>query len=152
MGLILTHVCIEDYVNKRTLYSKIIRGKFDFYIEANKNGENSLRLSLYRSHPRIKEFIDANEKISHLTVQETELESKSEQLRIILDDKITFMIQASDLKKINITEYNSKKDLSDLPHGKIGIIIDIYAKSFNNYDSLLKELKPYCYEEIKDER
>ena len=68
MGLILKKVAIEDYIEKDILFSKQVRGNLDFYIETHHlEGGKHLQLFFYRNHPRVKEFIAANDKKNHLT-------------------------------------------------------------------------------------
>ena len=63
MGLILKKVSLEDYIEKKTLYSKIVRGGLDFMIETHHlEGGKHLQIFLYRNHPRIKEFIAIKDK------------------------------------------------------------------------------------------
>ena len=142
MGLILKKIVIEDYLEKNILFSKQIRGNLNFYIETHHlEGGKHLQLFFYRNHPRIKEFIAANDKKNHLTIQNSRTVSNVGQMRLLINDGQSFMIASNPEVEIKIVEYNFNQQLADFDKGKVAILIDItFAKETDN-TKLISELK-----------
>ena len=141
MGLILKKVAIEDYIEKDTLFSKQVRGNLDFYIETHHlDGGKHLQLYFYRNHPRIKEFIAANEKKNHLTTQNSRTVSNAGQMRLLINDE-NFMIASNPGIEIKVTEYNYNQQLADFDKGKVAIFIDIFFEHETDNNKLLSDLK-----------
>ena len=142
MGLILKKVAIEDYIEKDILFSKQIRGNLDFYIETHHlEGGKHLQLFFYRNHPRVKEFIAANEKKNHLTIQNSHTISNVRQMRLLINDDQNFMIASNPEVDIKITEYNFNQQLADFDKGKVAILIDITFNKETDNTKLISELK-----------
>lgn len=142
MGLILKKVAIEDYIGKDILFSKQIRGNLDFYIETHHLDDGKhLQLYFYRNHPRIKEFIAANDKKNHLTTQKSRTLSNAGQMRLLINDDQNFMIASNPGIEIKVTEYNYNQQLADFDKGKVAIFIDIYFDKATNNIKLLSDLK-----------
>ena len=142
MGLILKKVAIEDYIGKDILFSKQIRGNLDFYIETHQLDDGKhLQLYFYRNHPRIKEFIAANDKKNHLTTQNSHTVSNVGQMRLLINDDQNFMIASNPGIEIKVTEYNYNQQLADFDKGKVAIFIDIYFDKATNNIKLLSDLK-----------
>lgn len=142
MGLILKKVSIEDYIEKNVLFSKQVRGGLNFYIETHhlENGKH-LQLFFYRNHPRIKEFIAANDKKNHLTIQNSHIISNVAQMKLSINDTQHFMVTSSPDVEIKVVEYNFNQQLADFDKGKVAILIDItFAKETDN-TKLISELK-----------
>ena len=142
MGLILKKVSIEDYIEKNMLFSKQVRGGLNFYIETHhlENGKH-LQLFFYRNHPRIKEFIAANDKKNHLTIQNSHIISNVAQMKLSINDTQHFMVTSSPDVEIKVVEYNFNQQLADFDKGKVAILIDItFAKETDN-TKLISELK-----------
>lgn len=142
MGLILKKVAIEDYIEKDILFSKQIRGNLDFYIETHHlDGGKHLQLYFYRNHPRIKEFIAANDKKNHLTTQKGRTVSNAGQMRLLINDDQNFMIASNPGIEIKVIEYNYNQQLADFDKGKVAIFIDIYFEKETDNAKLLSDLK-----------
>ena len=142
MGLTLKKVSIEDYIEKNVLFSKQVRGGLNFYIETHhlENGKH-LQLFFYRNHPRIKEFIAANDKKNHLTIQNSHIISNVAQMKLSINDTQHFMVTSSPDVEIKVVEYNFNQQLADFDKGKVAILIDItFAKETDN-TKLISELK-----------
>ena len=141
MGLILKKVAIEDYIEKNILFSKQVRGNLDFYIETHHlEGGKHLQLFFYRNHPRIKEFIAANEKKNHLTTQNSHTVSNVGQIRLLINDS-QFMIASNPEVDIRVVEYNFNQQLADFDKGKVAILIDIVFSKETDNTKLISELK-----------
>jgi hypothetical protein len=142
MGLTLKKVSIEDYIEKNVLFSKQVRGNLNFYIETHHlEGGKHLQLFFYRNHPRIKEFIAANDKKNHLTIQNSHIVSNVAQMKLSINDTQHFMITSSPDVEIKVVEYNFNQQLADFDKGKVAILIDItFAKETDN-TKLISELK-----------
>lgn len=141
MGLILKKVAIEDYIEKDILFSKQVRGNLDFYIETHHlEGGKHLQLFFYRNHPRIKEFIAANEKKNHLTTQNSHTVSNVGQIRLLINDS-QFMIASNPEVDIRVVEYNFNQQLADFDKGKVAILIDIVFSKETDNTKLISELK-----------
>lgn len=152
MGLILKKVVLEDYTDKKVLYSKLVRNNLDFIIETHhlESGKH-LQIFLYRNHPRIKEFIDIRDKKNHLTEQITQIETNPAQMRLAINDT-SFMIAASNNSTIKITEYNFNQNLADFTKGKVAILIDITFEEEVDNNKLVSELRSFNNMEDKNER
>lgn len=141
MGLILKKVAIEDYIEKDTLFSKQVRGNLDFYIETHHlEGGKHLQLFFYRNHPRIKEFIAANDKKNHLTIQNSHTVSNVGQMRLLINDS-QFMVASNPEVDIKVVEYNFNQQLADFDKGKVAILIDIVFSKETDNTKLISELK-----------
>ena len=141
MGLILKKVAIEDYIEKDILFSKQIRGNLDFYIETHHlEGGKHLQLFFYRNHPRIKEFIAANDKKNHLTIQNSHTVSNVGQMRLLINDS-QFMVASNPEVDIKVVEYNFNQQLADFDKGKVAILIDIVFSKETDNTKLISELK-----------
>ena len=151
MGLILKKVVLEDYTDKKVLYSKLVRNNLDFTIETHhlESGKH-LQIFLYRNHPRIKEFIDIRDKKNHLTEQITQIETNPAQMRLAINDT-SFMIAASNNSTIKITEYNINQSLADFAKGKVAILIDITFEEEVDNNKLVSELRSFNNMEDKNE-
>ncbi len=151
MGLILKKVVLEDYTDKKVLYSKLVRNNLDFTIETHhlESGKH-LQIFLYRNHPRIKEFIDIRDKKNHLTEQVTQIETNPAQMRLAINDT-SFMIAASNKSTIKITEYNFNQNLADFAKGKVAILIDITFEEEVDNNKLVSELRSFNNMEDKNE-
>lgn len=151
MGLILKKVVLEDYSDKKVLYSKLVRNNLDFIIETHhlESGKH-LQIFLYRNHPRIKEFIDIRDKKNHLTEQITQIETNPAQMRLAINDT-SFMIAASNNSTIKITEYNFNQSLADFAKGKVAILIDITFEEEVDNNKLVSELRSFNNMEDKNE-
>lgn len=151
MGLILKKVVLEDYTDKKVLYSKLVRNNLDFTIETHhlESGKH-LQIFLYRNHPRIKEFIDIRDKKNHLTEQITQIETNPAQMRLAINDT-SFMIAASNNSTIKITEYNFNQSLADFAKGKVAILIDITFEEDVDNNKLVSELRSFNNMEDKNE-
>ena len=142
MGLILKKVAIEDYIEKDILFSKQVRGNLDFYIETHHlEGGKHLQLFFYRNHPRIKEFIAANDKKNHLTIQNSHVISNVGQMKLTINDELNFMITSNPEVDIKVTEYNFNQQLADFDKGKVAILIDITFDKETDNTKLISELK-----------
>ena len=143
MGLILKKVAIEDYIEKDTLFSKQVRGNLDFYIETHHlEGGKHLQIFFYRNHPRIKEFIAANDKKNHLTIQNSHTVSNVGQMRLLINDN-QFMMASNPEVDIKIVEYNFNQQLADFDKGKVAILIDIVFSKETDNAKLISELKAF---------
>ena len=141
MGLILKKVAIEDYIEKDILFSKQVRGNLDFYIETHHlEGGKHLQLFFYRNHPRIKEFIAANDKKNHLTIQNSHTVSNVGQIRLLINDS-QFMVASNPEVDIKVVEYNFNQQLADFDKGKVAILIDIIFSKETDNTKLISELK-----------
>ena len=141
MGLILKKVAIEDYIEKDILFSKQVRGNLDFYIETHHlEGGKHLQLFFYRNHPRIKEFIAANDKKNHLTIQNSHTVSNVGQIRLLINDS-QFMMASNPEVDIKVVEYNFNQQLADFDKGKVAILIDIIFSKETDNTKLISELK-----------
>lgn len=141
MGLILKKVAIEDYIEKDILFSKQVRGNLDFYIETHHlEGGKHLQLFFYRNHPRIKEFIAANNKKNHLTIQNSHTVSNVGQMRLLINDS-QFMVASNPEVDIKVVEYNFNQQLADFDKGKVAILIDIVFSKETDNAKLISELK-----------
>lgn len=141
MGLILKKVAIEDYIEKDILFSKQVRGNLDFYIETHHlEGGKHLQLFFYRNHPRIKEFIAANDKKNHLTIQNSHTVSNVGQMRLLINDS-QFMMASNPEVDIKVVEYNFNQQLADFDKGKVAILIDIVFSKETDNTKLISELK-----------
>lgn len=141
MGLILKKVAIEDYIEKDILFSKQVRGNLDFYIETHHlEGGKHLQLFFYRNHPRIKEFIAANDKKNHLTIQNSHTVSNVGQMRLLINDN-QFMVASNPEVDIKVVEYNFNQQLADFDKGKVAILIDIVFSKETDNAKLISELK-----------
>ena len=141
MGLILKKVAIEDYIEKDIIFSKQIRGNLDFYIETHHlEGGKHLQIFFYRNHPRIKEFIAANDKKNHLTTQNSRTVSNVGQIRLLINDS-QFMMASNPEVDIKVTEYNFNQQLADFDKGKVAILIDITFDKETDNTKLISELK-----------
>lgn len=141
MGLILKKVAIEDYIEKDILFSKQVRGNLDFYIETHHlEGGKHLQLFFYRNHPRIKEFIAANDKKNHLTIQNSHTVSNVGQIRLLINDS-QFMVASNPEVDIKVVEYNFNQQLADFDKGKVAILIDIVFSKETDNTKLISELK-----------
>ncbi len=151
MGLILKKVVLEDYTDKKVLYSKLVRNNLDFTIETHhlESGKH-LQIFLYRNHPRIKEFIDIRDKKNHLTEQITQIETNPAQMRLVINDT-SFMIAASNNSTIKITEYNFNQSLADFAKGKVAVLIDITFEEEVDNNKLVSELRSFNNMEDKNE-
>lgn len=151
MGLILKKVVLEDYTDKKVLYSKLVRNNLEFIIETHhlESGKH-LQIFLYRNHPRIKEFIDIRDKKNHLTEQITQIETNPAQMRLAINDT-SFMIAASNNSTIKITEYNFNQSLADFAKGKVAILIDITFEEEVDNNKLVSELRSFNNTEDKNE-
>lgn len=151
MGLILKKVVLEDYTDKKVLYSKLVRNNLEFIIETHhlESGKH-LQIFLYRNHPRIKEFIDIRDKKNHLTEQVTQIETNPAQMRLAINDT-SFMIAASNNSTIKITEYNFNQSLADFAKGKVAILIDITFEEEVDNNKLVSELRSFNNTEDKNE-
>ena len=147
MGLVVKKKAIEDYLEKTNLYSKQIRGNLEFYIETHHlEGGKHLQLFLYRNHPRVKEFIAANDIKNHLTIQKSHLVAPTAQMKLYVNDE-AFMIASNPDIEIDVVEYNFNQQLADFDKGKVAILIDItFAKETDN-TKLVSELKALNTEE-----
>lgn len=142
MGLILKKVAIEDYIEKDILFSKQVRGNLDFYIETHHlEGGKHLQLFFYRNHPRIKEFIAANDKKNHLTIQNSHVISNVGQMKLTINDELNFMVASNPEVDIRVTEYNFNQQLADFDKGKVAILIDITFDKETDNTKLISELK-----------
>lgn len=142
MGLILKKVAIEDYIEKDILFSKQVRGNLDFYIETHHlEGGKHLQLFFYRNHPRIKEFIAANDKKNHLTIQNSHVISNVGQMKLIINDELNFMVTSNPEVDIKVTEYNFNQQLADFDKGKVAILIDITFDKETDNTKLISDLK-----------
>jgi hypothetical protein len=141
VGLILKKVAIEDYIEKDILFSKQVRGNLDFYIETHHlEGGKHLQLFFYRNHPRIKEFIAANDKKNHLTIQNSHTVSNVGQMRLLINDS-QFMMASNPEVDIKVVEYNFNQQLADFDKGKVAILIDIVFSKETDNTKLIGELK-----------
>ena len=141
MGLVLKKVAIEDYIEKDILFSKQVRGNLDFYIETHHlEGGKHLQLFFYRNHPRIKEFIAANDKKNHLTIQNSHTVSNVGQMRLLINDS-QFMVASNPEVDIKVVEYNFNQQLADFDKGKVAILIDIIFSKETDNTKLISELK-----------
>ena len=141
MGLILKKVAIEDYIEKNILFSKQVRGNLDFYIETHHlEGGKHLQLFFYRNHPRIKEFIAANDRKNHLTIQNSHTVSNVGQIRLLINDS-QFMMASNPEVDIRVIEYNFNQQLADFDKGKVAILIDIVFSKETDNTKLISELK-----------
>lgn len=142
MGLILKKVAIEDYIEKDILFSKQVRGNLDFYIETHHlEGGKHLQLFFYRNHPRIKEFIAANDKKNHLTIQNSHVISNVGQMKLTINDELNFMVTSNPEVDIKVTEYNFNQQLADFDKGKVAILIDITFDKETDNTKLISDLK-----------
>lgn len=142
MGLVLKKVAIEDYQTKDVLFSKLVRGNLSFTIETHHlEGGKHLQIFLYRNHPRVKEFIAANEQKNHLTIQSSHTVSSASQMKLIINDSVNFMMNSSPDVEIKITEYNCNQQFKDFDKGKVAILIDITFSKETDNSKLISELK-----------
>lgn len=141
MGLTLNKIAVQDYINKKLIYSKLVRGKLDFTIEAKEDIDSgTLFITLLRNHPRIKDFIEANKTKNHLTQQTEEIEVGTTELRLIINED-DFMINTSPSTKIKILEYNFNKDLKDFKKGKVAIYLEIKNAGGSSNIKIIEDLK-----------
>ena len=124
MGLILKKVAIEDYIETHHL-----------------EGGKHLQLFFYRNHPRIKEFIAANDKKNHLTIQNSHVISNVGQMKLTINDELNFMVASNPEVDIKVTEYNFNQQLADFDKGKVAILIDITFDKETDNTKLISELK-----------
>lgn len=129
MGLIIKKISLINYATQEVVYSKMIRGNLDFFIEPhNLDKGQHIQIYFYREHPRIKDFIEMNEKRHHLTEQKEEIQVNEGELKLCIDDH-TIMLDGEGPINIKILEYNFNQDLVDFKKGKVSIFIDI---NYNN--------------------
>jgi hypothetical protein len=135
-------VAIEDYQTKDVLFSKLVRGNLNFIIETHHlEGGKHLQIFLYRNHPRVKEFIAANEQKNHLTIQSSHTVSSASQMKLIINDSVNFMMNSSPDVDIKITEYNCNQQFKDFDKGKVAILIDVTFSKETDNSKLISELK-----------
>lgn len=141
MGLVCNKIILEDYIEKETIYSKLIRGNLEFYIEPHHlDGGKHLQLLFYRNHPRIKDFIEYDKIKHHLTQQKSTIKSDAKQIKLSIND-LSFMINTSPAFTLTITEYNFNQNLSDFAKGKVAILIDIVFAGEIDNGKVISELK-----------
>ena len=144
--MVLKKIGLENYSERTDVYSKLIRGGFDFVLETHQlQGGQKLQLYFYRNHPRVQEFVEANDKHQRLTTQRTKL-TNLHQLRLKLND-LDFMMAGVEDTQVEITEYNLSEGLQDFPRGKAAILIDIHFPHEMDNTKLISELKNYFTEE-----
>lgn len=139
--MVINKLNIHDFVSKEDVYSKLIRGKHDFYIEQEITATR-IKINIYRQHPRVKEFVEVNETRHHLTMQRFEKALDTNLLKCIINDK-EFMIRTTGGCSIKITEYNSNTQFQDFSKGKVAVFIDIVLLEENDNSKFSKELESF---------
>ena len=141
MGLVCNKIMLEDYLETEIIYSKLIRGNLEFYIELHHlDGGKHLQLLFYRNHPRIKEFIEYNKIKHHLTQQKSTIKSNAKQIKLSINN-LSFMINTLPAFTLTVTEYNFNQDLPDFAKGKVAILIDIVFAGEVDNGKVISELK-----------
>lgn len=150
MGFILKQVKIEDFSNRKDIYSKLVRGGLEFIVEDHILEEGKhIQLFFYRNHKRVKEFISKGLEKNYISTQGCQIELDNGLLRLHVNES-NFMINTKGKIKINVKEYNfNSKELSliDFAKGKVAILIDIYCEEGADNAKLKKELKDFNMEE-----
>lgn len=140
MGIV-KKVMIDDFVGRKNIYSKMIKGGLDFNIEVHhlENGKH-LQVYLLRNHPDIKKFLELNEQHHYLTQQSQEIILDTKQLKLYIDNN-SYMILSTDKTKIVINEYNFNRSLIDFAKGKVCILIDFYFNEEIDNKTAVNELR-----------
>ena len=152
MGLIVKQIKLEDYVKKNILYSKLIRGNLNFFIETHHLDKGKhLQIFLYRTHPRIKDFIEGDKKKHYLTQQINEIQADCNEIRLYINDN-TFMLNGAGPVSIKITEYNFNKQLADFDKGKVAVLIDMVFNDEADNSKTLSDLKVLNQEDQNNDK
>ena len=150
----LNNISIENFLEQKVLYAKLVRGNLDFKVETHMlDGGKKLQVYLYRNHPRIEEFIAAADAKEMLGKQHSEINTGLGVLRLTINDK-KFMINNGGVTNIVINELNFNKKgitITDFPKGKVAILIDFNFEEEADNAKVKKELKDMFAEEENNE-
>lgn len=150
--MVLKKISLDNMLSQELVYSKIIRGNLDFFIETHTiEGGRKLQIFLYRNNPKTKELIEVAQQKGMLTAQNAHLETQPGVLRLYLNEE-KFMINYLGETSVDIKEYNfNPKDveIKDFPKGKVGIEIELTFEGEVDNSKIKKELKDYNREEEK---
>lgn len=150
--MVLKKISLDNMLSQELVYSKIIRGNLDFFVETHTiEGGRKLQIFLYRNNPKTKELIEVAQQKGMLTTQNAHLETQPGVLRLYLNEE-KFMINYLGKTSVGIKEYNfNPKDveIKDFPKGKVGIEIELTFEGEVDNSKIKKELKDYNREEEK---
>lgn len=150
MDFVLNKISLEDFKEHKDIYSKTIRGNLRFTIETHvlDNGKN-LQIFFYRSHDKIKKFVEKALEKDYLTTQKTTEELDATVLRLHINEE-DFMINSSGKIRLEVVEYNfNNKEitLSDFEKGKVAVLMNLYFENEIDNAKLKKELKDHNLED-----
>lgn len=151
--MVLKKITIENFLTQEVVFTKTIRGDFDFIVEPHQlNGGITLQINLFRNCPQIHEFIDKGLEKKVLNKQHTKVRTGSGVIRLTFNDEKKIMINAANMTTINITELNfNPKDFSikDFDKGKVAIYIDFtFDKEIDNL-KVKQDIKDLFTEETR---
>ena len=151
--MVLKKITIENFLTQEVVFTKTIRGDFDFIVEPHQlNGGITLQINLFRNCPQIHEFIDKGLEKKVLNKQHTKVRTGSGVIRLTFNDEKKIMINAANMTTIDITELNFyPKDFSikDFDKGKVAIYIDFtFDKEIDNL-KVKQDIKDLFMEETR---
>lgn len=147
--VLLKNISIENFLEQKVLYSKMIRGNLSFTADIHLlDSGKKLIINITRDIERYDDFISKAKERNLIREQITNINSGKGVLRLCLNDK-KFMINGGNNSTIIIREENfNPKDIEivDFPKGKVSINIEINFDGEIDNSKIKKELKDYFME------
>lgn len=126
MELNIKNIALEDYTKRKLLYSKNIRGNFDFIIEPHILDKGKIvQINFFRNEQDIKSLLEDWHDSGDLRITKTHINEDCGALRLYINDD-NVMINNGGQVNINVIEYNySPKKQTKIEKGKVAIMIEI---------------------------
>lgn len=148
MELTIKNIGIEDYVRHQPLYSKNIRGNFEFFIEPHILENNTMvQINFFRNEEDIINLMEDWKDSGDLRVTKFHVNDEFGALRLYINDD-NIMINNNGQVDIKVIEYNyNPKKPTKIPKGKVAIMIEMQFSKETDNGKLKSDLKKLIEEE-----
>lgn len=148
MVLELKSIVIEDFARRTDIFSKNIRGNFNFTVETHVLDNNkNIQLYFFRDEQDIKSLIEDWKNLDEIKESKATIHGDYKLIRIKINDK-ELMFDNQGLLEIQVREYNYNPAIEkDIKKGKVAVLIDIKFSEENNNLKIKSDIKRLFEEE-----
>ena len=152
MELTIKNIVLEDYVHHQPLYSKNIRGNFNFLVEPHILDRGKIvQINFFRNEQDIKSLMEDWKDNGDLKETKLNISDHPGILRLYINES-NIMINNTGHADIKVIEYNySPKKASKIEKGKVAVMIEINFGIETDNEKIKPDLKRLVEEE-KNER
>lgn len=148
MELTIKNIGIEDYVHHQPLYSKNVRGNFEFFVEPHilEKGK-TVQINFFRNEQDIKSLMEDWKDSGDLKESKAHISGEYGTLRLYINEE-NIMINNTGQADIKVIEYNySPKRATKIEKGKVAIMIEIEFGAETDNVKIKSDLKRLIEEE-----